>query len=316
MLLLAGFASPQVAAAERTTTREALERLQEFLDMQLGDGELAKSDLLPAMVVSTRPRFEESESWYQAAALATLVRALGADGLRYCEACMEPRLFVEEGRIEQNIGPNSVAEILRLDEATRGSAAPAQCAIWLDETAQGVALRAIDLRNSRVVVALNIDPMMSEQGRSQRSHTLVRELDRRARGDALTHAFVDLTLYPGQHVSLDWTEQWGDTNANLSGVTLSIYDPVVGIGGAYYRALPYAWDLLIGAKIIMSVPTAIVEGISGQSADILDPLLTGVLVVRLPIASSNYGISFTASTNGRVGLGVSLLNISLLPVLP
>jgi len=44
--------------------------------------------------------------------------------------------------------------------------------------------------------------------------------------------------------------------------------------------------------------------------------LTGVAVVRVPFGRSNYGALLSASTNGQVGLGISLLNISLLPVIP
>jgi len=45
-------------------------------------------------------------------------------------------------------------------------------------------------------------------------------------------------------------------------------------------------------------------------------LITGVAVVRIPIATSNYGVLLMASTNGRVGVGISLMNTSLLPVIP
>ena len=38
--------------------------------------------------------------------------------------------------------------------------------------------------------------------------------------------------------------------------------------------------------------------------------------MRIPFGRSNYGALLTASTNGQVGFGISLMNISLLPVLP
>jgi hypothetical protein len=145
-------------------------------------------------------------------------------------------------------------------------------------------------------------------------YTLSQELERRARGDSITQAFVDLALYPGQHISIDWTEQWGVTNANLSGVTLSVIDPVVGIGASHYRCLDLV-HVLVGGKLIVSLPTAIVRAI-GDTGDAIDPIVTGVAVVRVPFGRSNYGAVLTASTNGQIGLGISLMNISLLPVLP
>jgi hypothetical protein len=307
---------PTMALAQRDTSREALARVEETLTLSLEQGGIALKDVTPAIVVSVSPAFEESKAWYPTAALQTLVRVFGAAALRSCEACMAPRMFVEEGRLEQFTTTLGAEEIIRLDENARGKAPPARVAIWLDETPEGVSLRIIDLHNSRIVFVQNFDPGLTEMVRTRRNFTLTEELDRRARGDSLTHTFLDVTIYPGQHISLDWVEQWGDTNANLAGVSLSAYDPLIGVGGAYYRVIPDALNIMVGAKILMSMPTAIASGISGQSTQVIDPLLTGVFVVRMPIARSNYGVTFTASTNGRIGIGISLMNITALPFLP
>ncbi|MBN1205370.1 MAG: hypothetical protein JXB05_10645 [Myxococcaceae bacterium] len=304
------------ALAQREASREAFSRLDETLTLRLEDGGLEVRELLPAIVVSVNPAFEETRSWYPTEALATLVRVFGAAGLRSCEACMAPRTYVQEGLLEQVTTNLGAAEITRLDETSRGTSAPARTAIWLDETTEGVSLRIIDLHNSRILLAENFDAAMSGSARTRRNLSLMRELDRRARGESITHAFFDVTVYPGQHISLDWVEQWGDTNANLSGFSLSLFDPVLGVGGAYYRAIPSALNITVGAKVLMSLPTGLVRGISGESVDVLDPLLTGVFMVRVPIARSNYGITFSASTNGRLGVGFSLMNVSLLPFLP
>ncbi|HVG63316.1 MAG TPA: hypothetical protein VNA24_32425 [Hyalangium sp.] len=305
-----------MALAQRDASREALSRLDEILALRLEDGGVGVKELLPAMVVSVNPAFEETRTWYPTEALATLVRVFGAAGLRACEACMAPRTYVQEGQLEQVSMNLGAAEITRLDEMSRGNSAPARTAIWLDETAEGVSLRIIDLHNSRILLAENFDAAMTGAARTRRNLSLVRELDRRARGDSITHAFFDVTVYPGQHISTDWVDQWGDTNANLSGFSLSLFDPVLGVGGAYYRVIPSAFNITVGAKVLMSVPTGLVRGIAGEDVEILDPLLTGVFMVRVPIARSNYGITFSASTNGRLGVGFSLMNVSLLPFLP
>jgi hypothetical protein len=305
-----------VALAQRDTSREALARVEETLTLRLEQGGIALKDVAPAIVVSVSPAFEESKAWFPTAALQTLVRVFGAAALRSCEACMAPRLFVEEGRLEQFTTALGAEEIIRLDENARGKAPPARVAIWLDETPEGVSLRIIDLHNSRIVLVQNFDPGLTELARTRRNFTLTEELERRARGDSLTHTFLDVTVYPGQHISLDFAEQFGDTNANLAGLSVSAYDPLIGVGGAYYRVIPNALNIMVGAKVLLSVPTAVASGISGQSTQLIDPLLTGVLVVRMPIASSNYGVTFTASTNGRIGFGISLMNITALPFLP
>jgi hypothetical protein len=307
---------PAVAFAQRDTTSEALSRMEETLTLRVEEGGLSLNELTPAIVVSVAPAFEETRAWYPTAAIQALGRVFGTSRLRACEACMAPRVFAGQGRLEELSTSLGAADIIRQDETSRGTSAPAKVAIWLDETVEGVSLRVIELRNSRILMAENFDPGLIENARTRTNVAMARELERRARGDSITHAFLDVTMYPGQHISLDWAEQWGDSNANLSGVSLSLYDPVLGVGGCYYRVVPSAFNLAVGGKILMSVPTALIDGISRQQTRVFDPLLTGVFVMRVPIGRSNFGMNFTASTNGQVGFGFSLLNTSPLPFLP
>ena len=294
-------------------SREALDRLEELLELRVDGGELPASDVVPAVVVSLTPRYEETTAWFPTRGLEVLAGAFGASGLRLCEACMEPRAYAADGSLVYQAGPIGLDEVVRLDDLTRGDAEPARAAIWLDEQPGGVSIRIVDLRTGRLLYARNVDPMLVENANTERMYTLSEELERRARGESITQAFVDLALYPRQHVSLDWTDQWGATNANLSGVTISMVDPIVGIGAVHARRIEVL-DTLIGAKLIVSVPTALVRIV--DDTDVIDPLLTGVAFVRVPFGRSNYGAFASGSTNGAFGVGISLMNIRLLPVVP
>ncbi|MBL8918681.1 MAG: hypothetical protein JNJ54_07485 [Myxococcaceae bacterium] len=304
--------------AQRETTRGALSRLEEALPRRLNDGVLALKDLTPALVVSTLPAFEQTRAWYPAAAVTALSRVFGAGALRACEACMAQRLTVEDGRLEQVATSLSVQDLVRLDELTRGGSARSVSAIWLDETMEGVAIRIVDLRNGRILLAENIDPNLTSVIESRKTVSQAEELERRARGDSLTHLFVDLGLLPQQHVSLDWLEQWGPDNANLSGFSLSVVDPFAGLGVAYFRVIPIAFNLMVGAKFLLSVPIAVVNAFTPDTPMGLlgDSLFTGVAMLRLPLFKTNYALVASVSTNGRVAVGISLLNFSLLPFLP
>lgn len=304
------------ASAGADATRASLDRVQEILELRLDDGLLSKDEILPAIVVSVSPRYTTSEGWYSAQALQVLAAVFGNDGLRLCEACAAPRAFVAEGALVYQAGPVSLEEVVRLDETHRGDAAPARSAIWLDEQRGGVSIRIVDLQTARLMLAQNIDPSLVEVRNSGRMYTLSEELERRARGNDVMQTFVDVALYPGQHVSLDWTDQWGKTNANLTGLSISAFDPVFGFGAAHYRRIG-PLNALIGGKVLVSVPTAAGRALDQDSnVEVLDPLLTAVGVARIPFGRSNFGALVTASTNGEVGIGVSLLNFSLLPVLP
>ena len=285
-----------------------------MVQLRLEDGRLSADQVRPAVLVSASPRYEESQDWFVTRVIEVLERGFGAGALRLCEACMAPRTIVDEGQLTLQTGPVSLDEVARLDDLYRGDAEPARAAIWVDEVRGGVAVRIVDLRTGGVLFAQNIDPNLVEVRNTNRIYSLSEDLERRARGDSITQAFFDAAMYPGQHVSLDWTDQWGPTNRNLSGVSISLFDPVVGLGVAHYRSIKVL-NTLVGGKVLMSVPTAIVRAV-GDGGDVLDPMLTVVGVVRVPFGRSNYGALLTASTNGQIGLGISLMNISLIPVLP
>ncbi len=275
---------------------------------------MSKDEVMPAILVSAQAAYETSQPWFATRAIEVVVRAFGSSGLRVCEACMAPRAWVEDGSLTYQTGPLGLDEIARLDAQIRGDAPAARAAIWIDEHRGGVAVRIVDLHTGRVLFAQNVDPNLVEQKNSERMYTMSEELERRARGDSLTQGFADFGLYPGQHISIDWTDQWGPTNANLTGFTISVLDPVLGLGVSHYRRFDLV-NMLLGAKVLVSLPTAVARSV-GDNVDVIDPLVTGVGVARVPFGRSNYGACATLSTNGEFGLGLSLLNVSLLPVIP
>lgn len=306
-----------VARAGPDDTRAALDRLEEVLELRIDDGTLRREDVLPALLVSAEPRYTASTDWFSVRAIEVLERSFGNGSLRMCEACMAPRVLVEDGAMLYHSGPIGLDEVALLDERGRGAAPAAKTAIWLDEHRGGVAIRIVDIDTGRIVFAQNVDPDLIEYKNTRRMYTLSAELERRARGDSITQSIVDLGVYPRPHIALDWVEHWGPTNSNLSGVTLSLVDPVVGVGANHYRATQL-FNTMVGAKVLVSLPTALVNSVTGDNADIelFDNLITVAGVVRVPIARYNTSVTLIVSTNGTISLGVSLLNFTLLPVLP
>jgi len=310
---LAGLAAGP-ALAQRTTTADAFERMKEALSPVVGNGAL--EGVLPVILVGATPAYEETRAWFPTAAVAALAEVFGAQNIRACEACMSPRLSIEDGRLEHNSVTVAIDEIVAIDSKARGAGAPARAAIWVEETPDGIAVRIISLENSQILFAKNLDGQLREEVRTGQNFSFSDDVARRIRGDSLTHVFIDAALYPGQHISLDVVDQFGDRNLDMAGVTFSAFDPVVGIGAVYYRVIPEAFNLTLGAQVVGSIPTIAASAISGEITDVLDPPITGVLVARMPIPQTSYAVLLTASTNGQFGVGVSLLNASFLPVLP
>lgn len=305
------------AVAGPAETRDSLYRMRDVLELRLEDGRLSREALRPAIVVGVEARYSESEGWLLTQAIEVLQSVVGPGNLRICEACMAPRTWVGDGVLNYQTGPIGLDEVVRLDDSLRGDTAPARAGIWIEEHPSGVSVRIVDLRTGGVLFAQNLDPALREAARTEHMFQLTEELERRARGEGLTHTFLDLGLYPQQHIGIDWSDQFGRRNQHLSGFSISILDPLVGIGGNYYFVTPLL-HTLVGVKAIASLPTALVRSLGEDVTDgaILDPLVSIVGVVRVPFGRSNYGALATLSTNGRFCLGISLMNTSAVPVIP
>ena len=128
------------AFAQRAATTDALERVGEVLQPAIQDGSL--QGLSPVMVVGARPAFEATQAWFPTAAIVALADAFGRTNLRACEACMQPRVNVADGRLEYSSMAISLEEIIAIDTNTRGQSAPAcswtSIAAWEATRASGI----------------------------------------------------------------------------------------------------------------------------------------------------------------------------------
>lgn len=311
------------AFAERQTTADAFLRFEEIVREQVESKSTGGGEYLPAILVKASPAFEESRNSFVVRSVRSLQTGLGDSGIRFCEGCGATYSKVRENGLEL-ISPDSMtlADVADFDNAMRGTAPPAQTGWWFSETPEGISVRGVSLVTGKIVFAQNVSPSLASQARSQRNYTATRDLLRRQRGESLTHTLFDLGVYPGQHFSVDWLEQWGQFNQRFFGVSISVFDPVLGLGASYAEAFPGLMNSLLGGKLLMSVPTALIKSLTrnlgGTSPNGIDPLLTLVGIARAPVPFLNgdYALNIFFSTNGRFGLGVSTLNSSLLPVMP
>ena len=307
----------QNAFAMRESTQESLERFEEILRLRQDEGTLNEKEFLPIIVVSASPGFQESEKSFTSGVLAVLGKIFPQSGIRYCVECQRPRIHSADGILESQSGVISLEEVRKFDERIKGDSPPARAGVWLDETPEGISVRFIDLNSGRVIYADNITPQLIWSKRSSKNFSVSRSLLMRQRGDSINHSMIDMGLFPTPHFSLSWAEQWGESNRNLTGLSLSLFTPVLGIGANYYRVFPEMLNIAFGGKVLMSVPTALVASFTkGKTPDLFDPLVTFTGEMRIPIWTTDYcGFAFVASS-GKVGLGFCALNISILPVLP
>lgn len=92
--------------------------------------------------------------------------------------------------------------------------------------------------------------------------------------------------------------------------------PVLGVGPTFALVVPSLLDTMFGGKILLSLPNALIATVSRSDVELFDPTVSLTGYARLPFGKSNYGLFLFGSTSGSVGVGLSTLNTSIIPVLP
>jgi hypothetical protein len=324
-LAVVALAAAGPAGAQRATTDGALARAREAISDAQRDN-VVPIDVV-VLLVSAQPAFEETRSSFPAAAAAVVVDVFGPRQVRLCNACMNPRVVQGEGGLRYDTGELALADLLAVDAAARGTAPAARLGVWLDETPAGVALRIVDLGSGNLLLARHLEPGLATWKRSARHVSVTDDIRRRLRGDSLTHVHWNLGLYPGQHVGLELLDQFGPERRDLAGLSLSVLNPVAGIGGAYHHVFPEALNVAVGAKVIVGIPGLVVEAVNDQAGTdanltaFIGGPITAMTTAQLPIFDTNYAVFAFAGVHlprfsPTVGVGVSLLNVHVLPILP
>jgi hypothetical protein len=313
------------ARAQRASTDGGLARAREALLEAQRDGAVPTDVVV--LLVSARPAYAETRAAFPAAAAAVLVDVFGPGRVRACEACMNPRVVEGSAGVRYDTGEITLADALALDAATRGAAPAARLGAWLEETPTGVALRIVDLGDGSVLLSRHLDPALQTLQRSARQVTVTEDIRRRLRGDSLTHVHWNLGLYPGQHLSLELLDQFGPARTDLAGLSLTMVNPLLGVGGAYQRIFPEAWNVAVGGKVIVGIPGLVIDAFDQNLPP--DPQIIGLIggpvtvmaTAQLPIFDTNYAVFAFAGLHlpsflPSAGLGISLLNVHVLPILP
>jgi hypothetical protein len=311
--------------AQRASTDSALARAREALDAAQSERTLPADSTV--LLVEARPAFAETKASFPADAAAVVVEVFGPRRVRLCEACMNPRVIQDAGGVRYDTGEINLADLVALDAAARGSSPPARMAIWLQETPSGVALRVVDLKDGSLLLARHLDAGLATLQRSARQVSVTEDMHRRLRGDSLTHVHWNLGLFPGQHFGFDVLDQFGPTRQDLAGLTISFVNPVGGIGASYEHIFPEALNLAVGGKLIVGIPGVIAQAVGSQTG--VDPALTSFIggpltimgTAQLPIFDTNYAVFAFAGLHlpafvPTAGVGISLLNLRILPFLP
>lgn len=279
-------------------------RLRDDLASKVEDGKIYRHRITPLMVASFRAVPENREAQLNEF-MALLRDSLGGPIIQ-CASCDSGQVTQSEAGVHYVLGAPTLAELRAFDLARTGAEGKAaKAAVYAESAAGSLSYRIVDLESGEVLVAATISPEHDYESRSERFFTMRRQLNRQARGESIRQNFFDLGIYPKPHLGYSWLEQWGANNQYLTGFAMSFAEPMLGVGVGSYRVLPSMGNMLVGGKILASLPQLLGNAAGGETAS-GDQTYTVVGMIRYPLSAStsSMGIAYITS-NGALGLGVS-----------
>ncbi len=295
--------SPSAIAGETLPT-EAMLRLEERLREQREDG-LLPVHRMQTLVIASVVSDKNNTQVLTNALAQTLGRAL-AIKVMICDSCAAG--LIQSG--ERTIYESGFVD---LDRVRAAYDTWPEAALWAEASGPLLSIRIVSVRDGEVLFADTIDPRVDWSARSVRSFSLSRLNERKARGEVILHTQYDIGLLPlagSPHIGWSLMQQWGSSNQYLSGFSLNLSDPILGIGVNWFRVMPGLSNSLLGFKLMASLPRLMTEALSRGSKNnspIEDKPVSLIGMIKFPMFGPPEKFYFNAyvSTNGSIGLGLS-----------
>lgn len=267
------------------------------------DGSLL-SDIVPMLVATPVHLYTESKTDFAPAVWSIFKKLIPTAGdLIQCSNCNMQRMHVgKQHTISIESGELSLEDLLDLarDKRYQGVKSVA----FTKETPSGVEIRILRLSDGAILFQHLADGRL-ELNRARPILGLIKEYERRERGESLSYIFVDLGVYPTGLFHLSFLEQWGSLNQHISGVTLSLVNPEVALGASYRYMLPFNRKMTASAQLFFPLASVFQKDASAQS-------LSAAVGLQAAI-SSTYGVFMNVSSKGTLSIGFSLYNPILFP---
>ena len=291
-------------------TRLDLLKLEDQLRFRMERDDSFKKRLVPMLVAPPRSTWTESRDDFPESAMNSLRSVFGGtDALVVCPDCDTNRLIQRnDGKTVINNGELSLADLIELRK--HPAYAEAKSVAVVKETPSGVWLRVIDLNDGAVLFASLADSSETLDG-SRPYMNSSREMERRKMGESLSYVFLNMGIYPTPSFQAEWLEQWGPRNNHLSGIAISLLNPIFAIGGVYHYMLPSFRRANVGLGVFYPMQNMFSAGDAPNDA-IGGFVLQGMLQYGV---TGTFGVFAGATSEGDVSIGVNFFNPILMPFL-
>jgi hypothetical protein len=309
ILIALVFSKPALALFQQTAADLAV--LEDTLKFKFGDESEARRELLPILLATPRHLWKESRDDFAASVIATFGRVFTEAGtIINCPDCDTWRLNVRDNQqIMINNGELSLSELGALKQTP--AYANAKTIAFVRETASGVEFKIIALNDGKLVHQ-SLSDSTKDLNTVKPYLNYAAERERRLRGESLSYVFVNFGVYPNGLFQLEFIEQWGSRNQHLSGIGISLLNPVFALGGVYHYLMPGRPRLNFSGAIYYPLANAIASAVTDDS-DLSDAL---VLQASVQYMFSNSYAAFAAiGTEGGLSIGLTMFNPLFLPIL-
>ncbi len=295
---------PSVAFAMLEQTNSDLVLLDDAIQNKITNDESFSASVSPMLVATPRHLWTESQSDFAPAVWAIFKKYWTASGdLIQCHDCNMQRLHVaKQHTISIDSGDLSTADLLALTSDPRYQGV--KSVVFTTETASGVELKILRISDGAILFHYLADGRIT-LNQAKPPLGLIKELDRRERGESLAYIFIDMGFYPAGLFHMSFLEQWGSLNQHITGVTLSLVNPTLAIGLTYRYMLPFNRRITASGQLFFPLQAAL-------SPDPVQDSLSFSVGVQAAV-SSTFGVFINAGSKGGASLGISFYNPVFFP---
>lgn len=299
---------PQGFALLPQTGRD-FDQLRDILREHLEADSDLKARVTPTLLATPVHHWYESRQDFASQATAMIKSILKEpNDVILCGDCNLWRLNIATGeRLHMQNGELALGELTILKSQQKYGQAKSLTVIR--ETPSGIELKVVELDDGRILLSALADGN-SDLDTQKPWLRYTKERSRRLRGEGLTYGMVNLGVYPKPLVQFEFIEQWGAQNQHLSGVGISLINPVAALGAVYH----YLWHSnkkihFSGALYLPLAETLVPDQDQGPVGRFV---LQGMAQYNF---SKSHAFGLSISTQGVVSLGIVFQDILLLPII-
>ena len=290
---------PAMAMLGQTT--DDIHVLEDALQTKIDNDPEFKATVSPMLVAQPRHLWEESRTDF-APAIWTILKRLWptAGDLIQCPDCNMQRLHAGRNQtITLGSGELSMADLLALTNDPRYKGV--KSVVFTTVTASGVEIKMIRIQDGAIIYQFLADGRMTLDDAKPRLG-LVKEYERRARGESLAYVFIDLGVYPTGLFHISFLEQWGSRNQHITGLTISLVNPIAALGVNYRYLLPFYRKASVSGQIFVPLESAL----NNKTSNLSDRYAANIAVHCA--FSSTFGMFVGAGSSGGFTIGLSMYN--------